>query len=86
MASQDLNKRRDVVSTGNLDFQPIEWWETGNFYRNDFSVRYNVRDDLTLRAGVTNAFDAEPPPYLGFASTFDPYGRRFNIGLNWRPY
>ena len=45
-----------------------------------------MRDDLTLRAGVTNAFDAEPPPYLGFASTFDPYGRRFNIGLNWRPY
>lgn len=84
--SQDLSKKRDVVATGNLDFQPEEWWETGNFYRNDFSVRYNVRDDLTLRAGVTNAFDAEPPPYLGFASTFDPYGRRFNIGLNWRPY
>ncbi|MCS6622593.1 TonB-dependent receptor [Roseibacterium beibuensis] len=86
MASQDLNKPRDLAATGNLDLEPREWNKTGNFFRNDFAVRYNVRDDLTLRAGVTNAFDAEPPAYLGFASTFDPYGRRFNIGLNWRPW
>ncbi len=84
--SQDLNKSRDIVSTGNLDFQPYEWNNTGNFARHDFSVRYNVRDDLTLRATMTNAFDAEPEPYLGFASNFDPYGRRFNIGLNYRPF
>ena len=56
--------------------------------RNDFSVRYDVRDDLTLRFGVTNAFDAQQAPYLGSAlySQFDPFGRRFNIGLNWRPF
>ena len=84
--SQDIRKYRDLVATGNLDIDPQEWWTTGNFVRHDFSVRYNVRDDLTLRAGVTNAFDAEPPPYLGFASSIDPYGRRFNIGLNYRPY
>ena len=86
MASQDLNNNRDLVATGNLDNQPYDWNRTGNFVRNDFSVRYDVRDDLTLRATVTNAFDAEVPDYMGFTSTFDPYGRRFNIGLNWRPY
>ena len=85
-ASQDLNKTRDIVATGNLDFQPYEWNRTGNFVRNDFSVRYDVRDDLTLRANVTNIFDAESPRYMGFASTFDPYGRRFNVGLSYRPW
>jgi len=85
-ASQDLRKNRDIVATGNLDIDQVDWWTTGNFVRNDFSIRYNLRDNVTLRAGVTNAFDAEPPPYLGFASSIDPYGRRFNIGFNYRPY
>ena len=85
-ASQDLRKNRDLVATGNFDIDMQDKWTTGNFVRNDFTVRYNVRDDLTLRAGVTNAFDAEPPPYLGFASSIDPYGRRFNVGLSYRPY
>jgi outer membrane receptor protein involved in Fe transport len=45
-------------------------------------------DHSTLRAGVTNAFDAEQPTYFGtgFIDNMDPYGRRFNIGLNWRPF
>ena len=85
-ASQDLNKTRDIVATGNLDFQPWAWNRTGNFLRNDLSVRYDVRDDLTLRANVTNIFDELSPRYMGFASTFDPYGRRFNIGLSYRPW
>ncbi|MGZ8369971.1 MAG: TonB-dependent receptor domain-containing protein [Caulobacteraceae bacterium] len=84
--SQDRNKNRDIVATGNLDFQPNEWNTTENFVRHDLSVRYNVQDNLTLRAGVTNLFDAETPPYVGFVSSMDPYGRRFNIGLNYRPY
>lgn len=86
MTSQDRNKNRDLVSSGNIDLQPYEWNTTGNFTRHDFSVRYDVRDDLTLRATVTNAFDAEGPEYLGFASNFDPYGRRFNVGLSYRPF
>lgn len=84
MGAQDLSKIRNVIESGNLDNRPIGDFDTGNFVRHDFSVRYNVTDDVILRAGVTNAFDAEPPPYLGFASTFDPYGRRFNVGLNYR--
>lgn len=86
LGSQDLFKKRDILATGNVDGRPTEWYTTENFYRNDFTIRFNVTDDVTLRAGVTNAFDAEPPPYLGFASTFDPYGRRYNVGLNWRAF
>ncbi len=85
-ASQDRNKTRDIVATGNLDFQPWEWNRTGNFLRNDLSMRYDVRDDLTLRANITNIFDEQSPRYMGFASTFDPYGRRFNVGLSYRPW
>ena len=84
MASQDLVKSRDLIVSGNTDTQPQDWWTTGNFVRHDFTVRYDVTDTVTLRGGVTNAFDAEPPLYLGFASTFDPYGRRYFIGLNYK--
>lgn len=84
--SQDLSKTRNVVASGNLDAQPYEWNRTGNYTRHDFSVRYDLRDDLTLRANVTNIFDVEPNRDVGFASNFDPYGRRFNIGLNYRPF
>jgi len=84
--SQDIVKYRTFVL--NADSQPVEYLRTGNFVRNDLTVRWNVRDDLTLRAGVTNMFDAEQAPWLGTAlySNFDPYGRRFNIGLNYRPW
>lgn len=83
-SSQDIFQLRTFVA--NIDNQPIEYRETGNFVRNDFNVRYNLTDDVTLRAGVTNAFDAEQAPWLGTTlySNFDPYGRRFNVGLNWR--
>ncbi|QTC91831.1 TonB-dependent receptor domain-containing protein [Brevundimonas goettingensis] len=83
-SSQDLSQLRSFIS--NLDSQPIEYRETGNFVRNDFAVRYDLTDDVTLRAGVTNVFDAEQAPWLGTTlySNFDPYGRRFNVGLNWR--
>lgn len=85
-ASQDLRKYRDLLPTGNLDVDPVSQWTTGNFARHDLAFRYRLTDDATVRLGVTNLFDAEPPPYLGFASTFDPYGRRFNIGVSYRPF
>lgn len=84
--SQDIFQYRTQIA--NIDERPIEYLRTGNFVRNDFSVRYNVRDNLTLRANVTNVFDAEPMPWLGTTlySNFDPYGRRFNVSLNYRPW
>ena len=82
--SSDINQYRTFIN--NIDSQPIEYQRTGNFVRNDFNVRYDLTDDVTLRAGVTNVFDAEQAPALGTTlySNFDPYGRRFNVGLNWR--
>lgn len=86
--SQDINKYRDIVNTGNIDGIPPQGYETGNFARHDLSMRYHINDELTLRAGVTNLFDASQAPYLGSTlySNFDPYGRRFNIGLNYRAW
>jgi outer membrane receptor protein involved in Fe transport len=84
--AQDSVQLRDAVF--NADQRPFEEFNTGNFTRHDFTVRWNVRDDLTVRAGVVNAFDAEQATYLGTTlySNFDPYGRRFFVGLNFRPW
>ncbi|WP_024354771.1 TonB-dependent receptor domain-containing protein [Brevundimonas naejangsanensis] len=85
-SSQHITKYRDFIS--NMDARPVEYLRTGDFVRNDLLVRWNVRDNLSVRAGVTNIFDAEQAPWLGntIYSNFDPYGRRFNIGLNYRPW
>ncbi len=84
--AQDIVQVRDQVN--NPDNRPFSWFNTGDFARHDFLVRYEVTDQVTLRAGVTNAFDAEQPRILGagLLDNYDPYGTRFNIGLNWRPY
>jgi outer membrane receptor protein involved in Fe transport len=84
--AQDILQVRDQVN--NADNRPLGLYDTGNFTRHDFTVRYELSDEVTLRAGVTNAFDAEQPTYFGtgFIDNMDPYGRRFNIGLNWRPF
>ena len=84
--AQDIVQVRDAVA--NADQRPFDQFNTGNFTRHDFTVRWNARDDLSIRAGVVNAFDAEQAQYLGTTlySNFDPYGRRFFIGLNYRPF
>lgn len=68
------------------DNRPAEFLETGDYHQHDFSARYDLRDNVTLRAGVTNAFDVEPEPYRGAtgAAQFDLFGRRFFIGANVR--
>ena len=84
--AQDIVQARDQVN--NADGRPRRFDDTGNFTRHDFVVRYNVSDQLTLRTGVTNAFDAQQPSYFGtgFIDNMDPYGTRFFIGLNYRPF
>jgi len=84
--AQDSARIRDQLA--NLDARPYNTYNTGDFARHDFTVRANIRDDLSMRFGVVNAFDAEQPAYLGTAlfSNFDPYGTRFFVGLNYRPF
>lgn len=84
--AQDIVQARTFVN--NADSRLVQYMDTGNFARHDFTVRYKVRDDLTLRAGVVNAFDAEQAPWLGYTlySNFDPYGTRYFFGLNLRTW
>lgn len=85
-SAQNIVYSRDFIN--NSDSREGHELDTENFVRNDFTVRYKVRDDLTVRAGVVNAFDAEQAPWLGTTlySNFDPYGRRFFIGLNYKAW
>lgn len=84
--AQDIVQIRDAVD--NIDGRDFGEFNSRNFTRHDFTVRWNAREDLSIRAGVVNAFDAEQAPYLGTTlySNFDPYGTRFFIGLNYRPF
>jgi len=86
--AQDSVDIRDAVQGRNFDSRPFDTYDTGNFARHDFTVRWNAADDLSIRMGVVNAFDAEQPRYLGggLVSSMDPYGTRFFFGLNYRPW
>jgi outer membrane receptor protein involved in Fe transport len=68
------------------DNRLAEFLETGSFSVHDFTARYEVRDGITVRGGVINAFDAEPPltvaPPGGLGDIFDLFGRRFFVGAN----
>ncbi len=79
---------RPSAFISNNDQRPLEGISTGDFARHDLTFRWNVNDDLSLRTGVVNVFDNEPTEYLGtgFQSNLDPWGRRFFIGLNFRPW
>ena len=85
-SSANIIRARDFIN--NADARLVDQMETGPFVRHDLTVRYKVRDDLTLRAGVVNLFDAEQRDILGTTiySNYDPYGRRFFVGLNFRPF
>jgi outer membrane receptor protein involved in Fe transport len=85
--AQDIVQPRALV--GNIDNRAAQYLDTRNFARHDFTVRADLRDDLSVRMGVVNAFDAEPARWLtvgAIYSNFDPYSRRFFIGLNYRPW
>lgn len=66
------------------DNRLAEYLQTGAYNQHDFSGRYDLNDSVTLRAGVTNAFDVEPEAFRGAtgAAQFDLFGRRYFVGLN----
>ncbi|MFN3228652.1 MAG: TonB-dependent receptor domain-containing protein [Asticcacaulis sp.] len=68
------------------DNREVKFLTTGKFVQHDFSVRWEPRKNLTLRAGVVNAFDEEPAAWLGntSADNLDLFGRRFYVGFNYK--
>lgn len=71
---------------GNNDIYDSKYFTSGDFIQHDFTVRYSPREDITIRGGVVNAFDATPAPWLGNTSSdnFDLFGRRFFVGFNYK--
>lgn len=73
---------RDILT--NPDSRDYEFLSVPDFWQHDLSARYNVSDDVTLRAGITNLFDAEPTIQAGLQDQFDLFGRRYFVGMNYR--
>lgn len=85
-STQQLLADPRILGT-DTDNRPARYIKTGNFAQHDFSVRYNISEKLTFRAGVVNVLDAEPPRWLGSttsADNFDFWGRRMFVGLRYR--
>ncbi|WP_029415296.1 TonB-dependent receptor domain-containing protein [Brevundimonas bacteroides] len=78
----DIVYRRNIVT--NLDSRDFEYLRAPNFWQHDVSFRYNFNDEITLRGGVTNLFDAEPSIQAGLQDQYDLFGRRFFFGINYR--
>lgn len=83
------------AALNNADNRSLDYYTSGDFIRHDFTVRYQLRKGINLRAGVVNAFNAHqadylvgsnppsiPPPAPTLYSNFDPFGRRFFVGAN----
>jgi outer membrane receptor protein involved in Fe transport len=84
-AAQEIVDERTLVN--DPDNRLSDYLETEPFSQHDFSLGWDVTDNATFRAGVVNAFDAEPDRWLGSATAadnFDLFGRRYFVGLNLR--
>lgn len=86
-SSQEIEDQ-DVLVGNNDRYDDRKYLTTGAFTEHGLSARWDVRKDVTLRAGVVNMFDEEPAAWLGSTSddNFDLWGRRFFIGFNIRPW
>ena len=83
--SQEIGDKDALVA--NPDIREFaKYLETGDFNQHDFTVAYQVNDDLRVRAGVVNAFDAEPARWLGRNTNdnFDMFGRRYFVNFNYK--
>jgi outer membrane receptor protein involved in Fe transport len=60
----------------------------------DLSARYQITDNVSIRAVISNVFDEDPPltgAFIGatgynsgntYPSTFDTLSRRYNLAIN----
>lgn len=82
----DFQEAQELVNRAtiglNVDTRPSNLFTTEDFYQHDFAVRYDVTDNIVIRGGVNNVFDAEPNVQTGFADNFDLWGRRFFASVN----
>jgi outer membrane receptor protein involved in Fe transport len=67
----------------------LDPYYTGDYFRHDIRASYKLNDDMTIRAGVVNLFDRNPPAlpetFAGTgagSSQYDNAGRYFFIGAN----
>jgi iron complex outermembrane recepter protein len=64
------------------------------YHMYDFGGQWQMTEEFRLSFGVENIFDKQPPlmpgavagggQYNTDTSTYDPYGRQFRIGINWK--
>lgn len=83
--SQEIGDKDALVANPDVR-EYAKYLETGDFHQHDFTVAYQVTDDLRVRAGVVNAFDAESANWLGRHTNdnFDLFGRRFFVNFNYK--
>ena len=78
----------DVVLRNDPDNRAAELLDTGSFTQHDFTFRYDLTDQVRIRGGVVNAFDAEPSAQAELNAVnldnFDLFGRRFFVGVTFR--
>lgn len=84
---QEIQDRKGLVANGNLDNRAKGFADTPWFIEHGFTVQWEALDGIGLRAGVINAFDAEPSVQGNATSggsndIGDFYGRRFFMGVN----
>ena len=76
------------------DFGSVNFNNTGDYDIFDLSARYQITDNISIRAVISNVFDEDPPltgAFIGatgyssgntYPSTFDTLSRRYNLAIN----
>lgn len=82
ISSQELVNVRALGA--NTDNREVKYMETDDFFQHDISARYELNDNVSIRGGVNNVFDAEPNVQTGLTDLFDLYGRRIFASVNVR--
>lgn len=81
-----VNHRSSTVLSNTWSPNVNNYNEVPSYTTFDLTARYNVTDDLQLRAGVLNMFDRTPPrqptAYVE-GGAFDMIGQRVTVGLKY---
>jgi outer membrane receptor protein involved in Fe transport len=93
------NRESDTAFSGTLpderdaDLGSVNFNQTGDYDLFDLSARYQITDNISIRAVISNLFDEDPPltgAFIGatgynsgntYPSTFDTLSRRYNLAI-----